>query len=245
MFTLLLLILLFGVLAGFGLTRMRVPRKVNVEGIEDAAAAEAYGRVSRWPQFKLVRKMFLNELTKLSPAGTLADVGCGPGYLVGEMAEAFPDLNVIGVDISEEMVGLATRDYVGASYGQRVRFQQGDIQGLPFEDDSLDFVVSTLSLHHWADAGEAFREIQRVLKPGGRFLILDARRDTRRLFYWILLFAQTFVVPSPMRRSNEPSGSVLSSYTPAEIEPVLSETRFGDWKIKGGFAWMLIYGRKS
>lgn len=248
MLTLLFLIVLSATLVGLvgvSLTRMKVRREVNVEGIEDAAAAEAYGRVSRWPQFKLVRRMFLGELTKLSPTGVLVDVGCGPGYLVAEMAQTFPGLNITGVDISEEMVELATKNYVGSTFAQRVRFRQGDIQDLPFEESSVDFVVSTLSLHHWSDAGKAFGEIRRVLKPRGRLLILDSRRDARRLFYWMLRFAQIFVVPSVMRRSNEPSGSVLSSYTPAEIELVLSATGFGDWKIKGDFGWMLIYGRKS
>ena len=83
-------------------------------------------------------------------------------------------------------------------------------------------------------------EFQRVLKPGGQCLIFDLRRDAPRLVYGLLKFAQRVVLPSVLRRVNEPVASALASYTPAEAEDLLRATAFWEWKVKPGFAWMFI-----
>mgnify|MGYP001072125842 CR=1 FL=1 len=102
----------------------------------------------------------------------------GLGYLVAEIAKSFPQLSIIGVDISEEMRQKATKNLFSLGLAEKVSFRQGDIQEFPFENNSLDFVVSTLSLHHWLEPKQALEEINRVLKPRGQFLIFDLRRDS-------------------------------------------------------------------
>jgi ubiquinone/menaquinone biosynthesis C-methylase UbiE len=89
------------------------------------------------------------------------------------------------------------------------------------------------------------KEIHRVLKPGGQFLIFDLRRDARRFFYWLLSFAQTFVVPTPIRSINEPTGSARSSYTLVEAESLLSDILVQQYRIKPGIAWIFIWGQKG
>ena len=69
---------------------------------------------------------------------------------------------------------------------------------------------STVSLHHWQNPKQALQELYRVLRPEGQVLIFDLRRDGRKFFYWLLRFAQTFVVPVALRRISEPIGSALS-----------------------------------
>ncbi len=88
----------------FGLLRMRTPRKVGFEGIEDPNAAEAYDRLSRTPQFRLIRRYFVNKLKQYAVEGIGVDIGCGPGYLLQLIAKEFPQSKLIGVDISTEMV---------------------------------------------------------------------------------------------------------------------------------------------
>jgi len=78
-----------------------------------------------------------------------------------------------------------------------------------------------------------------------RLLIFDLRRDARRFFYWLLRFAQTFVVPAAIRSVNEPTGSARSSYTPVEAEALLARTPFQRWTIKPGSGWMFIWGHKG
>jgi ubiquinone/menaquinone biosynthesis C-methylase UbiE len=240
---LLILTLLILVILVFGTPRAKIPRQPGFEGIDDPEAARAFDRVSRLPQFKLLRRMVLREIMKYHPTGALVDVGCGPGYLVVLIAKKCPSLQVIGVDISPEMVETAARQISTLGLDGRVTFRLGDSQRLPFEDGEVDFVISSLSLHHWSEPEQALREIQRVLKPDGQFLIFDLRRDAPRLFYGLLKFAQTIVLPSVLRRVNEPVGSALASYTPTEADALLRGTSFQEWEIKPGFAWMFIWGR--
>jgi ubiquinone/menaquinone biosynthesis C-methylase UbiE len=228
-----------------GYPRVHPPRKASFEGIENPEAVQAYDRISRWPQFKFIRRMIVRETKNYHPEGLLVDVGCGPGYLLALLAFSYPHLNIIGVDIAEEMLQEASGNLDPLGFGERVKFRQGDAKQLPFEDNTVDFVVSTLSLHHWLDPKQALLEIHRILKPGGQFLIFDLRRDGRRFVYWIIGFATAFVVPAPMRRIKEPLGSALSSYTPVEAEAFLSETPFQQRRVKPGFGWLFIWGRKA
>ncbi len=238
-------VLLIIIILSVGLRRLNVSRKVSPEGLEDDEVVLAYDKISRWPQFKLIRWFIVKELKRYNPDGILADVGCGPGYLIATIARSLPHLSIIGVDISQEMVQKAAHNLSSLGLAEKVSFRQGDIQTLPFEANSLDFVVSTLSLHHWSEPKQAVHEIYRVLKPGGQFLIFDLRRDSRWLFYWIIKFAQTFVIPSVMKRANEPTGSLLASYTPVELEALLSDTSFQQRKIKPGFSWIFVWGCKN
>jgi len=225
--------------------RVNIPRVLGREGIEDSEAARAYDRISRWPQFRLLRRMIVRELKKHHPQGVLVDVGCGPGYLVAAIAKSLPRLSIVGVDISREMVKTATMNLSSLGLAKRVEFRIGDVQQLPFEDKEVDFVISTLSLHHWQNPKQALGEICRVLKPDGQFLIFDLRRDSRRLFYWLLRFAQTFVVPAPIRSINEPTGSILSSYTAGELEALLGEIMLEQCRIKPGFGWLFAWALKG
>lgn len=228
-----------------GYFRVGFARKAGIEGVEDFAASQAYDRISQMPQFRFLRRMIVRELRKHNPNGTIVDAGCGPGYLVEAIAKSFPELHIIGVDISEEMMQVATLNLSSPGTGNRVEFRKGDVQKLPLEDNSVDFVVSTLSLHHWQHPEKALHEIHRALKPGGQFFIFDIRRDSRRFFYWLLCFARTVVVPAALRRINEPVGSLLAGYTPAEVEALLSGTPFRQWNIKPGFGWISVWGRKD
>lgn len=240
-----ILALLIGTFFVIGCRRVDISRRASLEGIEDNKAVKAYNRISRWPQFRLLRRMILREIRAHHPEGIMVDVGSGPGYLVSSIAKSLPLLRVIGVDISNEMVKLSTRNIPSPSVNGSVEFRQGDIQELPFGDNSVDFVVSTLSLHHWSEPQQALQEIHRILKPGGQFLIFDLRRDARRLFYWLLGFAQRFVVPAAIRRIGEPTGSATSSYTPVEAEALLAGMSLQEHRTKPGFGWMFIWGRKG
>ena len=229
-----------------GSRRLDTTRLVSPdEGIDDVEVARGYDKISRWPQFRLLRKFIIAELRRCHPNGTLVDIGCGPGYLIADILRAFPKLSVIGVDIAEEMLQQAAGNLSSPSFKERISFRQGDIHKLPFESGSVDFVVSTLSLHHWSEPLEAINEIYRILKPDKRFLLFDLRRDSPHLFYWIMRFAQTFILPAAISRIKEPTGSALASYTSSELKQILSKTPFKEWSIKQGIFWSFVAGEKT
>jgi len=110
------------------------------------------------------------------PVGaSVLEVGCGPGHLAARMADA--GLRVTGLDLDEAMIGRARVNGArrpGTS-GPSPEFVVGDVAALPFPAASFDAVVSTLSMHHWADRPAGLGEIARVLRPDGRALVWDIR----------------------------------------------------------------------
>ena len=118
----------------------------------------------------------------LPPGATVLDVGTGPGRLPLLIAAQYPHMSVSGVDLSAEMIARATAAAdVRATPGARpISFRIADVTHLPFDDRSVDLVVSTISMHHWADLAAGLREVVRVLRPGARAWIYDLRPMVRR-----------------------------------------------------------------
>jgi SAM-dependent methyltransferase len=106
----------------------------------------------------------------LSRRAHVVDLGCGTGELVVALSRRLRDARIVGIDLSPDMLLFAGRH---ATTDGRLRFTVGDAASLPFDDASVDLVVSTLSLHHWSQPSDAFAEIARVLRPGGVALIYD------------------------------------------------------------------------
>ena len=110
----------------------------------------------------------------VAPGDQVLEVGCGPGHLANRLTARF-GLDVTGLDLDPAMIERA-RANAATQPGERVAtFVVGDAAALPFEDASVDLVVSMLSVHHWADPTAAVDEIRRVLRPGGRALVWDMR----------------------------------------------------------------------
>ncbi len=241
-----IIILLTGTLTGaviLGSRPMKVPRAPDRERAADEAAIRAYDRVSRWPIFSMERHIVLKALGRARPEGWLMDLGCGPGYLAARIAGWFPSLNLAGLDVSELTVDIAKRHWASGAH-QHLEFLVGDVHHLPVSGNSVDFVTSSLSLHHWPDPAQAFAEIHRILRPGGRFLVFDLRRDAPGLFYFALKAGQALLAPRAIRRANGAVGSFWAAYTPSEVGTLLGELPWEHLRIERGLGWMLIWGRK-
>jgi len=98
--------------------------------------------------------------------GTCIDIGCGPAYLSLEVAKR-SNLKIIGVDIDPEAVKIASRNVRKEGLNDRVTIEEGDVHKLRFADGTIDLVISRGSFPFWTNTAQAFREIYRVLKPGG------------------------------------------------------------------------------
>jgi SAM-dependent methyltransferase len=120
------------------------------------------------------------DLAELAPRARVLEVGSGPGRLATTLAPLAPEVQLTGIDIAPDMVQRATALAARAGVAGRVAFQMGDVTALPFPDASFDLVVSTFSLHHWANPAGGLAEIYRVLRPGGVARIYDVVDWIRR-----------------------------------------------------------------
>lgn len=225
--------------------RYRGARIKDRIAVEQETVVADFDKLSRWPQFKYLRGKVVSELKYINPQGKVADLGCGSGYLIIDMAKAFPELRLIAFDSSKPMLERARQNILRSGIRhENVHFQIGNVEKLPFEDDSLDVIVSTLSLHHWDNPRMAFDEIYRVLKKGGNFVILDVRRDVWLIIYLFLRFIQMVILPKNLYQINEPFSSFKAAYICDEVRAILSNTSFIDWQIKTSPFWFVIVGRK-
>jgi SAM-dependent methyltransferase len=139
--------------------------------------ARAYDRLSH----RLLLGSFFGRIaadidTKAPAGARVLEVGCGPGHLSIRMVRQL-GLDVTGLDLDPEMleVARANAERTPDDELRRPTFVLGDVASLPFPDASFDLVVSTLSMHHWADTRAGLSEIGRVLRPGRRALVWDLR----------------------------------------------------------------------
>jgi ubiquinone/menaquinone biosynthesis C-methylase UbiE len=115
-------------------------------------------------------------LETFSPADRrVLDIGCGTGQFAAALLERFPETRVWGMDLSDGMLRQCSQRCQVAD--GRLRLVQGDSQRLPFEDDSFDVVTCTHSFHHYPRQAQVITEMHRVLRPGGRLVIIDGDRD--------------------------------------------------------------------
>lgn len=115
----------------------------------------------------LLRRFHLPE------TGQFLEVGCGHGLRTRTVAENFPDLQVVGLDRSRELLEMAE-----GRYQQNLSFVEGDIYDLSsLVPESFDFIYARLVFMHLQEPLRALENLRRLLKPGGRIVIEDADRD--------------------------------------------------------------------
>lgn len=130
--------------------------------------AQAYLQSSVHAQGKDLERLasWLSE----KPDAALLDVGCGAGH--ASFVAATQVAQVTAYDLSEKMLAVVQQAAHARGFNN-IDTCQGQAETLPFPPASFDVVISRYSAHHWHDVGKALREVKRVLKPGGVFILMD------------------------------------------------------------------------
>jgi len=139
---------------------------------------------SRWDQLRSAAFgdafAFEAMLALLPRTWTVADIGTGTGYLLPSLSAQFA--KVIAVEPSAAMLGCAQRRAAEAN-ATNIEFQQGDLGRLPIATGACDAAIACLVLHHVARPDQALAELHRIVRPGGRVLIIEQRAHENQAFY--------------------------------------------------------------
>ena len=200
-------------------TVMVKPRIVETEeGIQGEFNVETYDRFMRgmrdrgWIETNLVLKAGIAQ-------GLALEVGPGPGYLGLEWLKKTEGTKLKALEISPDMIAIAERNAMEYGLQDRVTYVKGDAREMPFDDNTFDAAFTNGSLHEWSQPKQILNGIHRVLKPGGRYLISDLRRDMNPLVKWLMWI---FTKPKEIRPGLV--SSINASYTPEEIRAMLDES---------------------
>jgi ubiquinone/menaquinone biosynthesis C-methylase UbiE len=145
---------------------------VKEGGLNSATGVPDHRRPAVYLSRHVIDERFLPHLPQ---NGRVLDVGCGGAKFTKYVADQRPDVDIVGIDLSEPQLTRASK--LLRRYGDRVRFELGVATQLKFPDASFDGVLSYGSIKHWTSQDAGLAECLRVLKPGGPLLVTDADRS--------------------------------------------------------------------
>ena len=152
------------------------------------------------------------------------DIGCGGGMNVKRMLALSPKGKVAGIDISDESINKSRKVNHG-ELGKRCSIKIGSADSIPYKAGRFDVVTAFETIYFWPDIPKAFEEIQRVLKPGGIFMVICAMSDSDCIW------------------SRMVEG--IKIYTEEQLENFFAEAGFQDIKIDcAKKVWICVSGRK-
>jgi SAM-dependent methyltransferase len=183
-------------------------------------------------RFELESQTFLNSLFEFDRfrGRKVLDVGCGNGFVLSHFARA--GAIVTGIDLTEVAVRLSRQRFEQA--GLQGEFLTGNAEDLPFQDSTFACVTSMGVLHHTPNTEKAIGDLRRVLKPGGRIVLMFYHRDSLLYRFKLQVMARRSRRPvedlvNDVDGSGNPRGDV---YTKEELRRML--TGFEDLELFAG-----------
>lgn len=177
----------------------------------------------RWAGYIRLTLDLLEARARIAPHERVLDVACGTGAFVERLVAANPAQHVVGTDVSAGMLALA-RSKLGRF--PNVRFVEAPAEALPFETGSFDIVVSASAFHYFDNPEAALAEMARVLRPGGRLVLLDWDRGR----WWMALLDAALRVFDPAHHRTYSAVEINWMLEAAGLDgPDVESVRRGVW----------------
>lgn len=127
--------------------------------------------------FTTVNMAFATQAINLCPPqGTLLDLGTGTARIPILIAQKSAQINIIGIDLSENMLKIGRENINNAGLTERIKLEKVDAKSLPYSDQEFDGIISNSIIHHIPEPLSCLKEIKRVLKPNGTLFLRDLLR---------------------------------------------------------------------
>ena len=188
------------------------------------------GAVARW--YTALTKKSLEDFKALArrsaeqilPQSRVLEVAPGPGYFAIELAK-LGDYQISGLDIGETFVEIARANAAKANV--RIDFRRGNASGMPFGDDTFDFLLCRAAFKNFSEPQRALEEMYRVLGPGGQALIIDLRRDaSKESINQAIDDMNLNTINGIITRLTFRFMLLKRAYTKREFEELISQTKF-------------------
>ncbi len=174
----------------------------------------------------------LQRLSRLLDKGSQAhvlDLGCGAGHAAFALAQS--GARVTAYDLSPQMLALVAGESVRRDL-PNITTRQGVAEQLPFADASFDLVATRFSAHHWSDVGAAMAEVRRVLKPGGKLVVIDVVASENPLLDTLLQTVEVLRDASHIRDYRVSEWQAMlqeAGFAPARCECWTLTMEFATW----------------
>jgi len=170
----------------------------------------------------------------VASAPAILDVATGTGDLAIALARRLPAARVTGVDISEGMLALGREKVAARALAGRVSLSVGDAERLRFADGAFDLVTVAFGVRNFGDVAAGLAEMRRVLRDGGRCLVLEFSEPRSGLFAALYMFYFHRVLPWVGRAVSRDGAAY--SYLPRSVDAFPAPPRFAEMLREAGFA---------
>jgi ubiquinone/menaquinone biosynthesis C-methylase UbiE len=200
--------------------------------------ANYYDKISREHRIGEMKE-YAKEITRhIKQGDTVLEIAPGAGYLSIELAKP-GNYKITGIDISKDLVDICRRNAIEA--GVQIDFRQGNVSDMPFQSNEFNFIICILAFKNFKEPVKALEEIHRVLKPGGKALIMDLNRkasmkDTKKVAERMGLKGTTAFIAGAIQRSG--------AYNRNEFKSFISQTEFKNYEIRDSDMGFSIYLKK-
>jgi len=181
--------------------------------------------------------------TGCPPAGLLLDICTGTADMAIEAARRYPAARIVGLDVSGPMLTLAGAKVARAGLAARIRLQRASAEALPCAAGAVDAACVAFGLRNLADRGQGLREMHRVLRPGGRAVVLEFATPPSPVLRAVYLWYFHEILPRIGRLvSGHPTAY---SYLPASVREFPPPAGLAAWMQEAGFrevSWRTLTG---
>lgn len=177
---------------------MNGPETNKIQSLFDSIAGD-YDRLNHLLSLgidRTWRRRALKQITDGEDAKRILDIACGTGDFSIEIAKhSSPETSVTGLDLSEGMLKVMKQKIHKAGLEDRIAAEQGNSERMRFDDGTFDRVTIAFGIRNFQDREKALKEILRVLKEGGRLVILELSVPSNAVFRWFYCLYFTKILP--------------------------------------------------